>query len=282
MSFKLDLHVHTLSRGKVYIDESILRQAIVSRKIDGIAVTNFFDIEHARWLKEKLSDLVIIVGQEVWTKDGHIIALGVKQRIADFQEAQRTLEEIHAQGALAIAVHPFMFHGVKNKADDLSVDAIEVYNGLLGRLGIYNFLAQRVAVRRRLPGVAGDDTSSASLVGRSYTEVFADRQEDILSTIKAGAIRLQRRPLPLPWRFVAQNILGFQQVEPWAVHATPCMVCGRSWVLSFKKRVRICLCCQVSELSHIGCCQDHYYCEACLSKVGEAQARALRQKEYRT
>jgi hypothetical protein len=111
MSFKLDLHVHTESHGKTYISADQLQQSLKHNGIDGIAVTNFFDISHAVWLKKKLQEFIVIIGQEIWTNDGHVIGLGLKERIADFQDAADTIGLIHDQGGLAVAPHPFLSLG---------------------------------------------------------------------------------------------------------------------------------------------------------------------------
>src|SRR3989337_824855 len=103
MSIKLDLHIHTLSQGKVLIDHDNLRQALDRNGVDGVAITNFFDISHAVWLRKMLPDKIIIVGQEVWTKEGHIIGLGLNEQIPDFIGAEDAIRLIHKQGGIAVA-----------------------------------------------------------------------------------------------------------------------------------------------------------------------------------
>ena len=92
MSFKLDLHVHSESSGLVCIDDKQLKTALLKRGLDGVAITNFHNISHALWLKKRLPGFVIIVGQEIWSKDGHIVALGITKRIEDFKSAEETVK----------------------------------------------------------------------------------------------------------------------------------------------------------------------------------------------
>ena len=96
MGFKLDLHIHTQSFGRTFITDGQLRRALQEKKLDGIAVVNFFNISHARWLKERLPEYFIIVGQEIWSADGHIIGLGLKEKVKDFRPAAETIRDIHA------------------------------------------------------------------------------------------------------------------------------------------------------------------------------------------
>ncbi len=280
MLLKFDLHVHTLSRGRVYIDALQLKTAIEANGLDGVAVTNFFDIEHARWLKEKLPEHVIVVGQEVWSLEGHIIGLGLTQRVSDLQTARKTVEDIHAQGGIAVGVHPFMHHGLGARAIDAGVDALEVYNGLIGGLFIFNVMAERMAWQHGLPRLSSSDTSSAEFVGWNQTHVDVQGAIGVIGAIRQGRTRTVQRALPLPWAFVMRNMLGAAHVEPWSVHATPCMDCGASWVIRFKPYPRRCLSCGVVEMSRIACCHGHYYCVPCLSLVGHERALALRQREY--
>ncbi|MFH0753213.1 MAG: hypothetical protein V2A70_01455 [Candidatus Omnitrophota bacterium] len=280
MVVKLDLHVHTLSRGVVFIDAPGLKRAIMARGLDGVAVTNFFDIEHALWLQAKLPEHKIIVGQEVWTSDGHVIGLGITRRVRDLQPARKTVEEIHAQGGVAVAVHPFMMHGLGDKAIEAGVDAIEVYNGLLGRLMIFNMRADFWAKQHRLPRLSSGDTSSAKYVGWNQTHVKVDSPQGILEAICQGKTSLVRRALPLPWIFAAKNILGFSHVKPWPVHAAPCLVCGEAWIVRLQQQERACMACGVVERSHLACCRGHYYCVPCLVAIGHRRALELRQQEY--
>ncbi|HQP13015.1 MAG TPA: hypothetical protein PK470_09670, partial [Candidatus Omnitrophota bacterium] len=84
MSFKLDLHTHTQSFGRTFMNEFQLKESLRRRGMDGLAVTNFFNVTHALWLQDKLPEFVILVGQEIWTAAGHVIALGIKRKIQDF------------------------------------------------------------------------------------------------------------------------------------------------------------------------------------------------------
>jgi predicted metal-dependent phosphoesterase TrpH len=146
MSIKLDLHVHSESRGKVFITAEQLRNSLKRNSLNGVAITNFFSLAHALWLKQKVKEYIVIVGQEILTKEGHIVGLGLKKRIIDYQSAQETINHIHRQGGIAVAIHPFLpLGGVGSKAISLSIDAIEVYNGSIGIFFIPNYLAKRTA-----------------------------------------------------------------------------------------------------------------------------------------
>jgi len=268
MSIKLDLHIHSEARGKVFINAKQLEDSLRNNRLDGVAITNFNDISHALWLKEKLKDFIVIVGQEMWTEDGHIVGLGLRKRIDDFKSAKKTIELIHAQGGLSVAVHPFLFLGIGKKMMTLSIDAVESYNAGMAPPLFYNHLAKQMARKLNLPQLASTDTTNARFIGRSYTEVMTEDRSSILQTIRSGKVGLFKRALPFPYVFMLKSILGFRDMEPCLTHASPCLVCKKSITLRlFKKRHR-CLDCGRIESSRIACCNGHYICMRCVTKRG--------------
>lgn len=268
MSIKLDLHVHSASRGKIYIEPEGLRNSLRNNGLDGVAITNFFDISHAVWLKKKLIEYLIIVGQEILSNDGHIIGLGLNEKIPDLMSAEETVSHIHEQGGIAIAPHPFIL-GVGKKLQTLQVDAVESYNAYAGPTILPNYLAARAAIKKKLPQVASTDTTSAEFVGRSYTDVLVEDRDVILDGIRSGKVRLCKRPMPVPFIFTLKSIFYIKDLEPWGPHAIPCFICGKSITTRiFKERFK-CNDCGKVELSRIVCCNGHYLCMKCLVERGE-------------
>lgn len=82
-------------------------------------------------------DIYVIKGQEVFTQDGHISALGLNEgvRLRDYRTLEDTLKEARDLDLTLILNHPFFLDGVLLKNTDkipeiLSlVDGIEVHNG---------------------------------------------------------------------------------------------------------------------------------------------------------
>lgn len=266
MPIRLDLHVHTESHGQTVINDEQLYKAMNKNGIDGVAVTNFFDISHAVWIKQKLNGKIIIVGQEVWTKEGHIIGLGLKERIPDFISAEDAIGLIHDQCGIAVAPHPYLHLGLGEKAEQLPIDAVEVYNGLMGRTIVFNRLAAGLAKKRNLPQIASTDTTDPKFIGWSYTNVLTDKQEDIFETIKAGRVKLKRRAVPLPVAFILKNLLNFTDFEPCLLHAVPCSICGKSMAVRLVKKKHTCSDCGKEFLSRIVCCNGHFLCINCIFK----------------
>jgi predicted metal-dependent phosphoesterase TrpH len=266
MPVKLDLHVHSESRGRVHISPKELKDCLRQKNMDGVAVTNFSNISHALWLKKNLSDYIIIVGQEMHTTAGHIVGLGIKERIDDFLSPAETIGRIHEQAGIAVAVHPYLPLGLGKKVVSLPLDAIEVYNAAMGILFPYNYLAGITARRLNIAQLSSTDTTNAMFVGHSYTEVMADSPASVLETIRLGRVRLFKRPMPFPFMFILKSFLNLRDIEPCSIHAMPCFVCGKSMTIRLFRKGFICLDCGRRELSRIACCNGHYFCIDCIIK----------------
>lgn len=279
MSLKLDLHVHSLSNGKTQISCDQLGNSLRQNYLHGVAITNFYDISHAMLLKKQLKEYVIIVGQEVWTKDGHIIGLGLKKRIPDFKGAEETIDYIHEQGGIAVAPHPYLFNSslsLGKKVMSLPFDAIEVYNGLVGSFIIPNYLARRASEKMKIPQVASTDTTNAADIGRTYTEVFVESPDKILGAIRSGKVKLHKRALPIPLGFIFKGFVNSSNIELCSSHAVPCLICGKSMTARIFKKKFNCLDCGKEEWSRLVCCSnEHFLCLECVVKRNLALSQEI-------
>lgn len=108
---KADVHIHsTFSDGRPTIEE-ILKCVQHETNLDVIAITDHDTIEGAllarKLMREKNYRFELIVGEEVSSNEGHILGLFLHEKIEPCQSAHETLKQIHAQGGIAIAAHPF-------------------------------------------------------------------------------------------------------------------------------------------------------------------------------
>ena len=78
----------------------------------------------------------VIRGQEVPTKDGHLLVLASKMntKIKSWRSVEDTIKEAKDDNAVIVIDHPFYVHGLGNyiqKNPEIlnNVDAIEIYNG---------------------------------------------------------------------------------------------------------------------------------------------------------
>lgn len=184
-----DLHAHTeWSDGDRL--ENVLAAAL-EQKLDVLAITDHDEIDGAlearRIVHERRLPLAIVPGTEVSTRDGHIGALFVTQRIPKNLSAEETVRRIHAAGGLAVAHHPFAPRlvewllgarlGCRELVHSVPFDAIEGTNAVPGYGRRYNLEAHAALERRnvRIGLTASSDAHGARFVGKGRT-FFAGNQ----------------------------------------------------------------------------------------------------------
>ena len=194
---RADLHMHTTASDGWPSPHQLVDQA---RRVglDVIAVTDHDTIEGALRAAEyaaRRTGVQVIVGEEVSSRNGHIVGLFLEKRIRPGLSAAATVHAIHDQGGLAVAVHPFWrtqrrtrssrVHGVGWLAAELEFDAIEVENATPG-FYVFNQLARRLQMGLAAAEVGGSDAHIVDALGRAYTE-FAGKTPNALRTaIEAG------------------------------------------------------------------------------------------------
>jgi predicted metal-dependent phosphoesterase TrpH len=176
---KADLHIHTNhSDGSATVTQ-VLRRA-VEMGLDTIAITDHNEISGAVKARELAGkwglNIDVIVGEEISTSEGHVVGLFLKERIRPLLTAAATLSEIHRQGGLAVAVHPFSLWlklfkcgGVGRLAERLQFDAIEVVNGALTETFSNQYTRAYNDKVTRLAGLGSSDAHTIEALGQAYT-----------------------------------------------------------------------------------------------------------------
>jgi len=208
---RADLHMHTnFSDGWPGPHELVDRARSVG--LDVIAVTDHDTIEGALRAAEYCESrrgLEVVIGEEVSSRDGHIVGLYLERRIRPGMSAAATVHAIHDQGGLAVAVHPFwrtqrrsragVVHGVGWLAAELEFDAVEVENATPG-FYLFNQLARRLNAGLSSAELGGSDAHILDAVGRAYTEFPGRTGNALRSAIehaKTSAGRQRYRALGL-------------------------------------------------------------------------------------
>jgi len=175
-----DLHCHTSASFDCLASPESVVRAAASRGITHLAITDHDKIDGALRGRDAAPDgLTVIVGEEIKTADGDLIALFLERAVAPHQSAQATIEQVRAQGGLVGIPHPFdRFRGSMLKDPRLEaigglVDWVEAHNArVVGGTG--NERAAEFARELGLPGVAVSDAHSSLEVGVAYTVLDGD------------------------------------------------------------------------------------------------------------
>lgn len=191
-----DIHLHT-----TYSDGAAAPSEVVARAIDlgldVIAVTDHDSIDGALAAAGSAGDrLEVVIGEEVTTRQGHVLGLFLTRTVDAGRDMRETLDEIHAQGGLAIPAHPYLIlggaRGVGERGIGLAWDALEVENGSPGA-----WLANRRARRMRRSWAraetGGSDAHILDAVGTAVT-LFPGRSAlELRAAIQSGTTQGIRR-----------------------------------------------------------------------------------------
>ena len=195
---KADLHIH--SEASYDCDSSVeeILESAVEENLDVVAVTDHDEVRGSREAVKSADeyDLTAVPGVEVSTADGHLLALGVEEKIPSDEPVRETIEKVRARGGVAVIPHPFqrLRHGVGAVRD---CDAVETYNSRL-LTGIANRRARRFARANALPELGGSDAHIPEMVGQTYTEIEAEPDvEAVLEAIREGHTEVHGRRTPL-------------------------------------------------------------------------------------
>ena len=198
---RVEFHSHTdASRDSLTRPADLIAAARLKR-VDRLIITDHNTIAGAR-AAQALDPELVIVGEEIMTTRGEILAAYVTEEIPKGLTPQEALHRLKDQGAFISVSHPFdvLRSGGWNEEDLLEilpqVDAIEVYNSRCLFPG-FNRQARRFAERHNIAGTVGSDAHAAFEVGRSILllEQF-EGPDEMRQVIRRGIPQVKWSP---PW-----------------------------------------------------------------------------------
>lgn len=200
-----DLHTHTNASDGWPSPAQLVEHVTRRSGLDAIAITDHDTIEGALRAAEyaaRRTSLHVIIGEEVSSRDGHIIGLFLEKRVKPGLSAAATIHAIHDQEGLAVAAHPFWrtqrrvrsgrVHGVGWLAAELDFDAIEVENSTPG-FYVFNQLAHRLNLGLGSAALGGSDAHIVDAVGRAFTEFPGQTPAALRRAIERAETRAGRR-----------------------------------------------------------------------------------------
>ena len=197
----LEFHCHTTASKDSLTRLRDLVETCRRKGIDRVVITDHNTIAGAR-AAQAIDPELVIVGEEIMTTRGEILAAFVTEEIPKGLTPQETIHRLKDQGAFISVSHPFdrWRSGGWKEADLLEiipdVDAIEVYNSRC-MLPRFNREARRFAEKHHLAGTVGSDAHATFELGRSLMmlEPF-EGPEGLRQVIRTGIPKVRWSP---PW-----------------------------------------------------------------------------------
>ena len=195
----VEFHCHSTGSPDSLVDAEKLISTARQVGLDRIFITDHNTIHEAKRAQSIAPDLILI-GEEVMTTQGELLAYLVKDLVPSKMSPQETIAAIREQGGVISVSHPFdprRGWRLQNLEKIYSeIDALEVFNAR-NLKPEYNELALQAAMEQKLLFTAGSDAHTKMEIGRTRIQMpeFHDR-ESMLDALKAGTI-LPRGSSPL-------------------------------------------------------------------------------------
>ncbi len=199
MKWKVDLHLHTFFSYDGLCSPTQVVELSRAKGLSKVAITDHNTIAGALEAK-RLAPELIIIGEEIRTNRGELLALFIEEEIPPGLDPLETVRRIREQGGIVGIPHPF--DRIRREAMGSytleimeEVDFIEGFNART-ILRADNAEALRVAAERNIPVSAGSDAHTPWEIGMAWVEIepFGGERE-FLEVLKRGKIGGQKSPL---------------------------------------------------------------------------------------
>jgi predicted metal-dependent phosphoesterase TrpH len=191
-----DLHVHSMASDGIDGVEAIL-DAAVARGLTIIAITDHERIDGAVAARTvalaKGLPIEVIVGEEITTRNGHLVGLFMRERIGPWRSMRDTVRRVHEQGGITIVAHPLVPYPLCASAgtirrllaaddDRVHPDAIEAFNPTTAAMRWTKRVPEFIE-ECGVAAVGGSDAHRASNVGQVVTRFPGSSSDDLRRAI---------------------------------------------------------------------------------------------------
>jgi predicted metal-dependent phosphoesterase TrpH len=195
---RADLHIHTVASDGTATVTEILDHVERQTDLRVIAITDHERIDAAVAARTIAADLglrvEVVVGEEVTTLGGHLLALFIDRPIRPYRSLRSTIAAVHDAGGLAIPAHPLVPYPLcaqgwvlRRLIDDpdaaVRPDAIETFNPTsLGKP--WHARVVRFADDHRLAHIGNSDAHALDAIGSGWTTFPGGTADDLRRAIQ--------------------------------------------------------------------------------------------------
>jgi predicted metal-dependent phosphoesterase TrpH len=197
---KADLHIHTEWSDGLPSVREILEHVEHHTDLDLIAITDHDIIEGAFEARELMTQqnyrFELIVGMEVTTLEGHLLAYDLEKPLRMMKPLDWTLRAIRDQGGWCLLPHPMSplirsigQRGIRRVMRDtrtgICFDGIEMINPSIAGRVVAGKVQKFNRDEARLPETGGSDAHTLPLVGSAFTHFDGLTAEDFRRSLAA-------------------------------------------------------------------------------------------------
>jgi predicted metal-dependent phosphoesterase TrpH len=196
-----DLHTHTNHSDGTGSVEEVLDFAQEQTTLDVLAITDHDTIEGALRARDLAATrdyrFELIVGEEISTREGHMLALFIEKRVPPDLSIERSIELVHEQGGLAIVAHPFnrvFRHSVQRsvmnrllRQPELHPDGIETLNGSFAGIGSSHIALTLARSTYHWAETGGSDAHTPTAVACAHTLFPGHTAAELRAAVRSRA-----------------------------------------------------------------------------------------------
>ena len=191
MTLRTEFHCHTIYSKDSLVVPARLVKTCCKKGIDRVIISDHNSITGALEA-QRIAPEMVIIGEEIMTTKGEILAAFVVEKIPAKLSPQETIARLKEQGAFISVSHPFDFTrgGHWLEADLLKIlpyiDAIETFNSRC-LLPSMNAKAQKFAAKHGITSTVGSDAHTLFELGRAtLTLPKFNSASDLRAVIRQG------------------------------------------------------------------------------------------------
>ena len=208
---RIDLHNHTAYSPDSRVSPRETVAMARRRGLQGVAITDHNSIGGIAEAEDAAdSEFLVIPGLEVSSRDGHILAYGIREIVPRDRSPTETVEEIVARGGVAVAAHPYRFWSGLGELGlrQARFLAYETLNARTLRGG--NARADRMAGEQGLGRTGGSDSHFLDEIGAASTVFDSNLSsvDAVLEAIARAATKAEGRSrgAAVTGRYVAKSV----------------------------------------------------------------------------